>query len=151
MEPVHRDGSSSLLICSRDPSSRCRVSRVSPFSQSQHSTLLSASLLRAHWLDPVRLSSRGGGEVGSGRGVGERGVGGAVPGGSEWTSSRSTRQSGSLGLRTARTRPFCLSPGLHQSQQKKRSEGRTAEGLQTGCVALSYFRTEPESCRGGSG
>lgn len=70
---------------------------------------------------------------------GGRGGGGAVHRGSEWTRTRTTTQSGSLEVRTARTRPFCSSSGLHPQQDRKRSEGRTGDGLPPGCVTLSYF------------
>lgn len=96
---------------------------MSSIGQSQRSTLLSASLLHADWLNPVRLLARGGGEEESGGG------GIAVHRGSEWTSTRTTTQSGSLEVRT---RPFCSTSGLHPQQERERSERGGTGGREDG-------------------
>lgn len=127
---------------------------MSPVSQSQRSTLLSASLLPADWLNPVRLLARGGGEEAKRGGRGRGREGSAVHRGSERTRTRTATQSGSLEVTTARTRPFCSTSGLHPRPERERSEGRTRGRGTDSRLDVSrchIFHPEPESCRSRSG
>lgn len=112
---------------------------MSPISQSQRSTRLSASLLRADWLNPVRLLARGGGEEESGEGEGgeccsqrERV--------DEHESDNAERES--RGEDRAYT-PFLFdlrrpSPAAGEGEERG-EDGSTGGGLPPGCVTLSDF------------
>lgn len=122
---------SCLLICSsRQYAAQCHVSSI---SQSQRSTLLSASLLHTDWLNPVRLLARGGGEEESGEGEG----GECCCGVDEHENDNAERES--RGEDRAYT-PFLfdLRPSPAAGEGEERAGG-TGDGLPPGCVTLSDF------------
>lgn len=112
---------------------------MSSISQSQRSTLLSASLLHTDWLNPVRSLARGGGEEASGEGEGEGGGLLFTEGVDEHENDNAERES------RGEDTPFLFdlrpSPAAEEGEERGGTggDGRTGDGPPPGCVTLSYF------------
>lgn len=122
---------------------------MSSIGQSQRSTLLSASLLHADWLNPVRLLARGGGEEESG-------------GGGDCCSQRERvdEHENDNAERESRGEdtPFLFDlrppPAAGEGEEREGGYGRTGGRETDPRLEVSrchIFHPEPESCRSGSG
>lgn len=101
---------------------------MSSISQSQRSTLLSASLLHTDWLNPVRSLARGGGEEESGEGGG-RGV--LFTEGASGRARERQRRAGvsRRGLRVHAL--FVRPPAFTRSRRRRGARGGREDGRRT--------------------
>lgn len=124
---------------------------MSSISQSQRSTLLSASLLHTDWLNPVRSLARGGGEEASGEGEGEGGGLLFTEGVDEHENDNAERES------RGEDTPFLfdLRPSPAAAEGEERGGTGGTGGQETDprldVSRCHIFHPEPESCRSGSG